>query len=60
MLILSSGENFMNVFCNSIGWCKFPIFCRMLELKTNAKIVFLYGSESWVIKDPGFDVIFNV
>jgi len=51
-----SGEAAFRCMMNSLGWARYPMISRMPQLNSSIAITFVYGSRSWVDKQPGVRV----
>ncbi|GAB6022694.1 hypothetical protein CHUAL_006789 [Chamberlinius hualienensis] len=51
-----SGETAFKSMTSQIGWAKHPMANRILALKNDVPMSFIFGSESWVDKAPGYEI----
>lgn len=51
-----SGEAAFKAMSGSHGWAKHPMINRIADLEPNIPITFIYGSRSWVDRNPGIQV----
>lgn len=51
-----SGEKAFKALAQKAGWAKFPIIQRIGELHPDIELTFIYGSRSWIDRQPGFQI----
>ncbi|XP_042884729.1 (Lyso)-N-acylphosphatidylethanolamine lipase-like [Penaeus japonicus] len=51
-----SGESAFHALMAGFGWAKYPMIHRMDSLRKEVPITLIYGSRSWVDRDPGFQI----
>uniref|UniRef100_A0A2P2I194 1-acylglycerol-3-phosphate O-acyltransferase ABHD5 n=1 Tax=Hirondellea gigas TaxID=1518452 RepID=A0A2P2I194_9CRUS len=54
-----SGESAFHSLMSGFGWAKFPMFHRLDALQQEVPITLIYGSRSWVDRDPGFQIKYS-
>ncbi|XP_029835955.2 (Lyso)-N-acylphosphatidylethanolamine lipase isoform X1 [Ixodes scapularis] len=51
-----SGESAFKAMMTQYGWARHPMVNRIAELHVGVPMTFIYGSKSWVDKQPGIQV----
>ena len=51
-----SGEIAFKSMSLPVGWAKFPMINRITDLDPNITLTFIYGSRSWIDRQPGFQI----
>lgn len=51
-----TGESAFHTLMAGFGWAKYPMIQRMDSLRKEVPITLIYGSRSWVDRDPGFQM----
>lgn len=51
-----TGESAFHTLMSGFGWAKYPMIQRMDSLRKEVPITLIYGSRSWVDRDPGFQM----
>ncbi|XP_037802570.1 LOW QUALITY PROTEIN: (Lyso)-N-acylphosphatidylethanolamine lipase-like [Penaeus monodon] len=51
-----TGESAFHALMAGFGWAKYPMIHRMDSLRKEVPITLIYGSRSWVDRDPGFQI----
>ncbi|XP_042239511.1 (Lyso)-N-acylphosphatidylethanolamine lipase-like isoform X2 [Homarus americanus] len=51
-----SGESAFHTLMAGFGWAKYPMIQRMDSLRKGMPMTLIYGSRSWVDRDPGFQI----
>ncbi|KAI1287022.1 (Lyso)-N-acylphosphatidylethanolamine lipase [Halotydeus destructor] len=51
-----AGEQAFKALALPTGWAKFPIIQRIVELHADIDLTFLYGSRSWIDRQPAFQI----
>lgn len=54
-----SGETAFHHLMSGFGWAKHPIINRLDSLQKEVPITLIYGSRSWVDRDPGFQIQYS-
>ncbi|CAL4211588.1 unnamed protein product [Meganyctiphanes norvegica] len=54
-----SGETAFHNLMAGFGWAKHPMINRIDALRKGVPITLIYGSRSWVDRDPGFQIKYN-
>jgi abhydrolase domain-containing protein 5 len=53
---ISSGEEAFKSLCTADGWPKCPIIHRVRELSRRIRLTFVFGSRSWIDRQPAFQI----
>ena len=53
---VASGEIAFKALCTPCGWAKFPIIHRIRELNRHIQLTFIFGSRSWIDRQPAFQI----
>ncbi|CAL4104370.1 unnamed protein product, partial [Meganyctiphanes norvegica] len=54
-----SGETAFHNLMSGFGWAKHPMINRIDALRKGVPITLIYGSRSWVDREPGFEIKYN-
>lgn len=49
-----SGEIAFKSVSSTMGWAKYPMINRVTQLHSDINLTFIYGSRSWIDRQPGF------
>jgi pimeloyl-ACP methyl ester carboxylesterase len=49
-----SGEIAFKSVSTGMGWARYPMINRVTQLHPNINLTFIYGSRSWIDRQPGF------
>lgn len=52
----ASGEQAFKALCTPCGWAKYPIIHRIRELHSAIRVNFIFGSRSWIDRQPAFQI----
>lgn len=53
---VASGEEAFRSLCTPGGWAKCPIIHRVRELSRRIRLTFVFGSRSWIDRQPAFQI----
>ncbi|KAF2359184.1 Alpha/beta hydrolase fold-1 [Trinorchestia longiramus] len=54
-----SGETAFHSLMSGFGWAKHPMVHRLDSLQQEVPITLVYGSRSWIDRDPGFQIKYS-
>ena len=54
-----SGETAFHHLMSGFGWAKYPMINRLDSMQKEVPITLIYGSRSWVDRDPGFKILYS-
>ncbi|XP_018021141.2 uncharacterized protein LOC108677433 [Hyalella azteca] len=54
-----SGETAFHSLMSGFGWAKHPMVHRLDSLQQEVPITLIYGSRSWIDRDPGFHIKYS-